>query len=166
VLKRMKRRHLRADAIRVVERARALRPDVAFGADVIAGFPTESDAMFENTAALLVELGIQHLHVFPYSPRPGTPAARMPQVPGDVRKARAARLREIGAANLAAWLASLTGRPDRVLIEADGAGRGESFAPIALEPGAAAEAGTVVPVTLLGLENGRLIGRPDLRVAA
>ena len=166
VLKRMKRRHLRADVIRLVEKVRALRPDVAFGADVIAGFPTESDAMFENTAALLADLGIQHLHVFPYSPRPGTPAARMPQVPGDVRKARAARLRAIGAASLDAWLAGRVGTTDRVLVEADGAGRGESFAPIALEPGSAAEPGTVVPVTILGLENGRLVGRPDLRAAA
>jgi threonylcarbamoyladenosine tRNA methylthiotransferase MtaB len=122
--------------------------------------------MFENTAALLAGLGIQHLHVFPYSPRPGTPAARMPQVPADIRKARAARLRAIGAANLDAWLAGRVGQPDRVLIEADDAGRGESFAPIALEPGHSAEPGAVVPVTVLGVEAGRLIGRPLLRAAA
>jgi threonylcarbamoyladenosine tRNA methylthiotransferase MtaB len=166
VLKRMKRRHLRDDVFRLVERVRALRPGTAFGADVIAGFPTESDAMFENTAALLTDLGIQHLHVFPYSPRPGTPAARMPQVPGDIRKARAARLRDIGAANLESWTAGLVGRDDRVLIEVDGAGRGESFAPIVLEAGPAVAAGTVVPVTLLGVEGGRLIGRPWIRAAA
>ena len=166
VLKRMKRRHLRADVQRLVERVRALRPDVAFGADVIAGFPTESDAMFENTAALLVELGIQHLHVFPYSPRPGTPAARMPQVPGDVRKARAARLRAIGAANLEAWIAGRVGGEDRVLIEADGGGRGESFAPVALEAGATAAPGSVVAVTLIAVEAGRLVGRPRMRAAA
>jgi len=166
VLKRMKRRHLRADVVRLVGTVRALRPDVAFGADVIAGFPTESDAMFANTAALLADLGIQHLHVFPYSPRPGTPAARMPQVPGDVRKARAARLREIGAANLTAWLAGRVGSTDRVLIEVDGAGRGESFAPIALESGSPAEPGAVVPVTLLGIEHGRLVGRPRMLAAA
>jgi len=166
VLKRMKRRHLRDDVYRLVEKVRALRPDTAFGADVIAGFPTESDAMFENTAAVLAELGIQHLHVFPYSPRPGTPAARMPQVPADLRKARAARLREIGAANLDAWLAGRVGLPDRVLIEADNAGRGESFAPIVLEAGSSAEPGAVVPVAILGVEAGRLIGRPLLRAAA
>ncbi|GHD40102.1 tRNA (N(6)-L-threonylcarbamoyladenosine(37)-C(2))-methylthiotransferase MtaB [Thalassobaculum fulvum] len=166
VLKRMKRRHLRDDVVRLVEKVCALRPDTAFGADVIAGFPTESDAMFENTAALLAGLGIQHLHVFPYSPRPGTPAARMPQVPADIRKARAARLRAIGAANLDAWLAGRVGLRDRVLIEADDAGRGESFAPIALEPGHSAEPGAVVPVTILGVEAGRLIGRPLLRAAA
>ena len=104
--------------------------------------------------------------MFPYSPRPGTPAARMPQVPGDVRKARAARLRAIGAANLEAWIAGRVGGEDRVLIEADGIGRGESFAPVALEPGAVAAAGSVVPVTLLTVEAGRLIGRPRMRAAA
>jgi len=166
VLKRMKRRHLRDDVIRLVERVRGLRPETAFGADVIAGFPTESDAMFENTAGLLADLGIQHLHVFPYSPRPGTPAARMPQVPADVRKARAARLRAIGTASLAAWMAGRVGTQDRVLVEADGAGRGESFAPIALEDGASAPPGTVVPVTLLGVADGRLVGRPGMRAAA
>lgn len=166
VLKRMKRRHLRDDVVRLVEKVRALRPDVAFGADVIAGFPTESDAMFENTADLLAGLGIQHLHVFPYSPRPGTPAARMPQVPGDVRKARAARLRAIGAANLGAWLGSRVGSADRVLVETGSTGRGESFAPIVLEAEPSPEPGAVVPVTIVGLEDGRLVGRPLLRAAA
>jgi len=166
VLKRMKRRHLRDDVVRLVEKVRALRPDVAFGADVIAGFPTESDAMFENTADLLAGLGIQHLHVFPYSPRPGTPAARMPQVPGDVRKARAARLRAIGDANLASWLGGRVGSADRVLVESGRTGRGESFAPIVLEPELLPEPGVVVPVTIVGLEEGRLVGRPLLRAAA
>lgn len=166
VLKRMKRRHLRDDVYRLVERVRALRPGTAFGADVIAGFPTESDAMFENTAGLLAELGIQHLHVFPYSPRPGTPAARMPQVPGDLRKARAARLRAIGAENLRVWLAGRIGGTDRVLIETGGFGRGESFAPIALASGHVAEPGAVLPVEIVGAEGDRLIGCPVLRAAA
>src|SRR3546814_13641332 len=94
VLKRMKRRHLRADAIACCARARALRPDVTFGADLIAGFPTETDAMFENSLALVADCDLTWLHVFPYSARKGTPAARMPQVPGDLRRERAARSEE------------------------------------------------------------------------
>ena len=93
VLKRMKRRHLRADAIEMCRRARDLRPDIVFGADIIAGFPTETDEMFENTLACVSECDLTFLHVFPYSPRPGTPAAKMPQVPGPLRKQRAARLK-------------------------------------------------------------------------
>lgn len=164
VLKRMKRRHLREDAIRVVERARSLRPDVAFGADVIAGFPTETDEMHANTAALIRNLGLQYLHIFPYSPRPGTPAARMPQVHGDARKARAAELRAIGGDNLRHWLDGRIGSRDRVLIERDGAGHGESFAEIRVEGGA--EAGEIVEVTLTGREGTVLTGRRIVRAAA
>ncbi len=164
VLKRMKRRHLRDDAIRVVERARALRPDVAFGADVIAGFPTESDAMHANTAALLRDLGLQYLHVFPYSPRPGTPAARMPQVPGDVRKARAAELRSIGADSLARWLDGRIGATDRMLVERDGVGHGEGFAEIRVAGGATP--GAIVEVTLTGRDGNTLIGERSARAAA
>ncbi|MDF1794615.1 MAG: tRNA (N(6)-L-threonylcarbamoyladenosine(37)-C(2))-methylthiotransferase MtaB [Thalassobaculaceae bacterium] len=164
VLKRMKRRHLRDDAIRVVERARALRPDVAFGADVIAGFPTETEAMHANTAALIRDLGLQYLHIFPYSPRPGTPAARMPQVHGDARKARAAELRAIGAETLARWLDTRIGTYDRVLVERDAMGHGESFAEIRVSGGAAA--GEIVEVTLTGRDGTVLIGERAARVAA
>ena len=110
ILKRMKRRHLRADAIALTDRLKAIRPDIAFGADLIAGFPTETEAMFENSLRLVEECQLAYLHVFPYSPRPGTPAARMPQVNGAVIKARAKRLREAGEAALARHLASMVGR--------------------------------------------------------
>src|SRR6185437_7395508 len=103
-LKRMKRRHSRGDAIAFCERARALRPDVVFGADLIAGFPTETDEMFENSRSIIDACGLTYLHVFPFSPRQGTPAARMPQVPGKVVKERAAALREKGNAVLASYL--------------------------------------------------------------
>jgi threonylcarbamoyladenosine tRNA methylthiotransferase MtaB len=164
VLKRMKRRHLRDDAIRVVERARALRPDVAFGADVIAGFPTETDEMHANTAALLRDLGLQYLHIFPYSPRPGTPAARMPQVHGDARKARASELRSIGADNLRRWLDTRIGTTDRVLVERDGMGHGESFAEIRVAGGAVE--GEIVEVTFTGRDGTVLIGERTVRAAA
>lgn len=164
VLKRMKRRHLRDDVIRVVERARALRGDVAFGADVIAGFPTETDAMHANTAELIAALGLQFLHVFPYSPRPGTPAARMPQVPGDVRKARAAELRAIGQRNLEAWLDRRVGGRDQVLVERDGAGHGTGFARIRVAGGAAA--GDLVDVMITGRTETTLIGERLARAAA
>ncbi len=119
ILKRMKRRHGRADAVAFCERVRSLRPDVVFGADFIAGFPTETDDMFENTVRMVEECGLTWLHVFPYSPRPGTPAARMPQVDGAVRKERAARLRAVGAEAAARTLASLVGRTASVLVEKD-----------------------------------------------
>ena len=100
ILKRMKRRHLRADSIRFCEDVRKLRPDIVFGADIIAGFPTETEAMFENSLSIVEECGLTHLHVFPFSPREGTPAARMPQVRREVVKERAARLRAAGEAAL------------------------------------------------------------------
>jgi threonylcarbamoyladenosine tRNA methylthiotransferase MtaB len=118
-LKRMKRRHLRADAIRLVERLK-VRRNIAIGADLIAGFPTESEAMFANTLALLDECDIVHAHIFPYSPRPGTPAARMPQVEPEVRRARAARLREVAATRKAAWLAEQVGTSASILVEKPG----------------------------------------------
>ncbi len=127
ILKRMKRRHLRADALALIAAVRAVRPDVAFGADLIAGFPTESDEAFENTIKLVDEAGLSFLHVFPYSPRPGTPAARMPPVPGKVIKARAARLRAAGDAALARHLDGLTGRRVRALVERDNVARAEDF---------------------------------------
>jgi threonylcarbamoyladenosine tRNA methylthiotransferase MtaB len=128
ILKRMKRRHLRADAIRFCEKVRALRPDVVFGADLIAGFPTETEAMFERSLDLVDECALTHLHVFPFSPRPGTPAARMPQVPREVAKERAGRLREKGEAALERHLAGEVGARRSVLTETDGLGRTEGFA--------------------------------------
>ena len=135
-LKRMKRRHGRADAIRFCTELRKSRPDYAFGADFIAGFPTETDAMFENTLRLVEECGLAFLHVFPYSPRKGTPAARMPQVAGPVIKARAARLREAGDAALQRHLAQYPGRMVAILAERGSMARLDDFTPIRLsQPG-------------------------------
>jgi threonylcarbamoyladenosine tRNA methylthiotransferase MtaB len=133
ILKRMKRRHLRADVIRFCDQARRLRPDMVFGADVIAGFPTETEAMFENSLRLVGECGLTFLHVFPFSRRDGTPAARMPQVAGSEIKARAARLRELGRRALAAYLQSQVGRNVELLMERDGMGRTPGFAEVTLD---------------------------------
>ncbi|MGI3170155.1 tRNA (N(6)-L-threonylcarbamoyladenosine(37)-C(2))-methylthiotransferase MtaB [Pseudooceanicola sp. C21-150M6] len=130
ILKRMKRRHLRDDAIRFCEEAVKLRPEMTFGADIIAGFPTETEAMFENSLRLVEECQLTWLHVFPYSPRPGTPAARMPQVKGPAIKARAARLRAAGEARVAAHLAAQVGTVQKVLIEGPRMGRTEQFAEV------------------------------------
>ncbi|MGZ5803898.1 MAG: tRNA (N(6)-L-threonylcarbamoyladenosine(37)-C(2))-methylthiotransferase MtaB [Xanthobacteraceae bacterium] len=127
ILKRMKRRHARADAIAFCEHMRRLRPEVVFGADIIAGFPTETDDMFQRSLDLVDECGLTHLHVFPFSPRPGTPAARMPQVRGDVVKERARRLRERGEAALRRHLDTQIGATHRVLTEHGNAGRTEQF---------------------------------------
>jgi threonylcarbamoyladenosine tRNA methylthiotransferase MtaB len=129
VLKRMKRRHLRDDIVQFCERTRALRPDMVFGADIIAGFPTETDEMFENTLRLVDEVNLTHLHVFPYSARAGTPAARMPQVPLALRKERAAKLRTAGDAQLAKYLQSCVGKALHIVMEQDGkSGHSEGFA--------------------------------------
>lgn len=133
ILKRMKRRHLRADALAAVRRARDLRPDLAVGADLIAGFPTETEALFEETLRLVEEAELPYLHVFPYSERPGTPAARMPAVPKPVRRERAARLRDAGRREAARFHAGLVGREVSVLVERDGAGHTEHFAPVRFE---------------------------------
>ncbi len=130
ILKRMKRRHLREDAIRFCEDARALRPDMTFGADIIAGFPTETEAMFENSLALVEECDLTWLHVFPYSARPGTPAARMPAVDGASIKARAKRLRAAGEARVQAHLAAQVGRSHQVLMESPDMGRTAQFAEV------------------------------------
>lgn len=156
ILKRMKRRHSRADAVSLCDEVRRLRPDVVFGADLIAGFPTETEAMFENTAALVADCGLTYLHVFPYSPRPGTPAARMPQVPVQVRKARAARLRDTGAAALGSFLESRVGTAARVLVEKPGFGRSEHYAPVETSAGAP---GQILPLHIIGAARGRLQGR-------
>ncbi|MEK9673231.1 MAG: tRNA (N(6)-L-threonylcarbamoyladenosine(37)-C(2))-methylthiotransferase MtaB [Rhodospirillaceae bacterium] len=156
VLKRMKRRHSRAQAIEVAERARAARPDVALGADLIAGFPTETDAMFENTLAAVVDMDLTHLHVFPYSGRPGTPAAKMPQVPAGVRKARAGQLRDAGAAGLARHFDAMIGANTTVLIEKAGAGFTPHYAPMRVD-GDHAE-GAIVRAKVTGHADGRLAG--------
>ena len=130
ILKRMKRRHLRDDAIAFCEKARRLRPEITFGADIIAGFPTETEVMFENSLKLLDDCGLTWLHVFPYSPRPGTPAAKMPQVDGRAIKARAAVLRKAGADRVKAHLTAQLGRTHNVLIEASDMGRTEQFAEV------------------------------------
>ena len=135
ILKRMKRRHSRAGAVDLVRRLRARRPDLAIGADLIAGFPTETEAMHANNLSIISELAIVHGHVFPYSPRPGTPAARMPQVTPGAVKARAAELREAVAQQRAGWLASLVGTPLKVLAERDGTGHAENFARVQLPQG-------------------------------
>ncbi|MBV9633142.1 MAG: tRNA (N(6)-L-threonylcarbamoyladenosine(37)-C(2))-methylthiotransferase MtaB [Methylobacteriaceae bacterium] len=154
ILKRMKRRHSRADAVRFCEKVRALRPDVVFGADIIAGFPTETDAMFERSLELVAACGLTHLHVFPYSPRQGTPAARMPPVEGGLIKERARRLREAGAAALARHLAAQKGRHLRVLIETNSLGRAEDFTPVRLSAG---RSGRITEVTVAGHDGEALI---------
>jgi threonylcarbamoyladenosine tRNA methylthiotransferase MtaB len=143
ILKRMKRRHGRADAVRTVERIRAARPDATIGADLIAGFPTESEKMALNSLRLLDDCNIVAAHVFPFSPRPDTPAARMPQVERGLIKARAARLREAAALRRSRWLDSLIGTTQHILIEGSGTGHSDNFAPVALEGAARGESGRV-----------------------
>ena len=132
VLKRMKRRHNRADILRVCAELRALRPDIAFGADLIAGFPTESEEMFANTLNIISEAGLAWLHVFPYSPREGTPAARMPQLPRALIRERAARLRDAGEATARDFIDSQLNKMQDILIEKAGAGRSAHYAPVRL----------------------------------
>ncbi len=160
ILKRMKRRHDRATVVRLCEQLRALRPEIAFGADLIAGFPTETEAMFENTLALIDEAGLTYLHVFPYSAREGTPAARMPQLAKSVRKERAARLRQAGDRALADFLGHQVGRRGQVLLERDGRGRTESFAPFRFERAQqGADPGMIVEVVGRYVKDHQLVGR-------
>jgi len=155
ILKRMKRRHTRADAIAFCHRVRALRPDVAFGADIIAGFPTESEAMFARSLDLVEECGLTQLHVFPFSPRPGTPAARMPQLDRAIIKERAARLRERGEAALARYLDGQVGRRRTVLTERGGIGRTEQFTAVRLA--APIEPGAILDLTMAGHDGRQLV---------
>jgi threonylcarbamoyladenosine tRNA methylthiotransferase MtaB len=155
ILKRMKRRHLRADAVAFCERVRRLRPDVAFGADVIAGFPTETEDMFARSLDLVDDCGLAHLHVFPFSPRPGTPAARMPQVARPIVKERARRLREKGAGALARRLAGEVGARRQVLVENGRVGRTGQFMPVRLA--APAAPGTILDVTIAGHDGRQLL---------
>jgi len=154
ILKRMKRRHSRDDAIRFAQEARRLRPDMTFGADIIAGFPTETEAMFENSLNLIAECGLTWLHVFPYSKRPGTPAARMPQVHGARIKDRAARLRAAGDAAVTAHLAAQIGKTHKVLLESPRMGRTEQFTEVVF--GADQPEGQIVPATITGSTDGQL----------
>jgi|TARA_R110002126_G_scaffold13118_3_gene56792 threonylcarbamoyladenosine tRNA methylthiotransferase MtaB len=158
ILKRMKRRHLRDDAIAMANRARELRPDIVFGADIIAGFPTETDEMFENTLKIVDECDLTFLHVFPYSERDGTPAAKMPQVDHPIRKARAARLREAGERQVGALLQKHVNTRREVIVEAGNIGRTEHFLPVMLDK--ELEQGTLASVEISDkIEDGKLIGR-------
>lgn len=158
ILKRMKRRHSRADAVAVVQRVKAARPGISIGADIIAGFPTEDEAMFENSRRLVDECDIVHGHIFPYSPRAGTPAARMPQVDRTTIKARAARLRDVCATRREGWLRSLIGTTQSVLVERSGiSGHAENFAPVRFA--SAQVPSSIVRATITGLENGSLIAQ-------
>ncbi len=159
-LKRMKRRHGRSDVVELTRRLRRLRPDLVFGADLLAGFPTEDEAMFQGTLDLVAEAGLTFLHVFPFSPRPGTPAARMPQVARETRKERAARLRARGAAALDVFLMGQLGQRRRALIERGGSGRTDQFAPIRFPVGTIPlPAGTIAELAVAAVEDGMLVGR-------
>jgi threonylcarbamoyladenosine tRNA methylthiotransferase MtaB len=155
VLKRMKRRHLRKDAIRFCEEVKKLRPDMVFGADIIAGFPTETEEMFSRSLDIVEECGLTHLHVFPFSPRPGTPAARMPQVARDVVKDRARRLREKGEAALLKHLGAEVGARRNVLIETNQLGRTEGFTLVRFA--GEVQPGEIVPVTIAGHDGKELL---------
>jgi threonylcarbamoyladenosine tRNA methylthiotransferase MtaB len=155
ILKRMKRRHSRADAVRTVERIKSARPDASIGADLIAGFPTESEEMAINSLKLLDDCDIIAAHVFPFSPRPGTPAARMPPLARDLVKARAARLREAAAKRRQRWLDSMAGSVQPVLVESEGSGHTNNFAPVAIAGGTRGERG-----------DARITGRESDHLAA
>ncbi|HZV57837.1 MAG TPA: tRNA (N(6)-L-threonylcarbamoyladenosine(37)-C(2))-methylthiotransferase MtaB [Sphingobium sp.] len=163
ILKRMKRRHSRADAVKLVARLQARRPEIAIGADIIAGFPTEDDAAFAHSLALVHECRIVHGHIFPYSPREGTPAARMPQVDGTIVRERAALLREACAMQRTGWLRALVGSEQHVLVETSGlTGHAENFAPVRFP--APQPAGHIVTARIAGLEDNALIahGQPHV----
>ncbi len=158
ILKRMKRRHLRDDVIRLCGRIRRLRPDVSFGADLIAGFPTETESMFRNTLRLVEECGLTWLHVFPFSRRPGTPAARMPQVDGSVIRSRASRLRALGGQKVEQLLNEWVGRKGEVLMESPHLGRTAQFAQV--EFAGFQPVGEIVTAEFTACDGGRLAGAP------
>lgn len=161
ILKRMKRRHLREDAIAFSERAKSLRPDVVLGADLIAGFPTETEEMFENTLRIVDECSLTYLHVFPYSPRPGTPAARMPQLSGSVIKERARLLRKRGEVAVTSTLNKFIGKTVNVLIEEGGEGemKGKTDHFIPTKITGSASIASVIPVKIIEVMNDYLIGQ-------
>jgi len=158
VLKRMRRRHSRADAETVIARARRLRPETVFGADLIAGFPTETDEQFATTLSAVDDLGLVYLHVFPYSPRPGTPAARMSQVPGPMRKERAARLRAGGESARRSYFTSRVGFETDVLVEDGRTGRGSDYAPVSLDRDV--PPGAIIRTRVTGADADQLFGTP------
>jgi threonylcarbamoyladenosine tRNA methylthiotransferase MtaB len=165
ILKRMKRRHAREDSIAFCENVRRLRPDAAFGADIIAGFPTEAEAHFENSLKIIDECGLAHLHVFPFSPREGTPAARMPQLPRNVIKQRAKRLREAADAAWVRHMKRLAGSRQEVLIERDRIGRTADFSLVDIA-GIKAAPGDIVPVVIDGNDGDKLTAKPAFALAA
>jgi threonylcarbamoyladenosine tRNA methylthiotransferase MtaB len=156
ILKRMKRRHLRHDVIAMVERARSYRPEIGFGADIIAGFPTETEEMFQNTMAIVEQCDLNFLHIFPYSEREGTPAAKMPQVAVDVRKERAARLRALGERQHLKFLNTNMNKTLRLVVEKGNTGRAENFAPVKLDQ--VQIPGTLVEVHAYAIEESMLKG--------
>jgi threonylcarbamoyladenosine tRNA methylthiotransferase MtaB len=162
ILKRMKRRHLRDDALAVIAKLRAIRPNMVFGADIIAGFPTETDEMFDNTLRFIGEAGITYIHAFPYSPRPGTPAARMPQVSKAISRARAGLLRVEGEKQFAALCDTRLGRIETVLMERGGLGRTEQFVPMSV---AGMEPGSLASIRVTGRGPEGLVGEKLLAAA-
>jgi threonylcarbamoyladenosine tRNA methylthiotransferase MtaB len=156
ILKRMKRRHSAADAVRFCAEARRLRPDIVFGADLIAGFPTETADMFRNSLRIVEDCGLTFLHVFPYSPRQGTPAARMPQLPKSEIKARAARLRAKGDGMLRQYLEAQNGREAEIMMERDGLGRTPQFAEVEVDSGAVHAPASLVKARITGRRAHRL----------
>ena len=159
MLKRMKRRHSRAQALAVTDRLRTARPDIAIGADLIAGFPTESEAAADANHSLIADCGIAFAHVFPYSPREGTPAARMPQLDRATIKSRAAALRATAGQWQSRWLGGLVNSRQTMLVERDGqSGHADNFARVRLETGGV-EPGSVIAVTIIGVDGGHLIGK-------
>lgn len=154
ILKRMKRRHSRENSIEFCATVRGIRPDIVFGADIIAGFPTETDEMFENSIRIIEECGLTNLHVFPFSPREGTPAARMPQMNRRIIKDRAARLRSAGDAAYESHLRSLVGTRQKILIEREGIGRTEGFTLVGVDAGAA---GTIIERNITGHDGDKLL---------
>jgi threonylcarbamoyladenosine tRNA methylthiotransferase MtaB len=155
ILKRMKRRHLRDDAIQFAQDAKKLRPDMTFGADIIAGFPTETDAMFANSLALITECDLTWLHVFPYSAREGTPAARMPAVNGKIIKQRAATLRAAGDAQVQQHLQAQVGKTHQVLMENPKMGRTEQFTEVSFET--PQPEGQIVATQIIGVRKNQLV---------
>lgn len=161
ILKRMKRRHLRADVIKFCQRARQLRPEIVFGADIIAGFPTETKIMHQNSLRIVEECDLTYLHVFPYSAREGTPAVRMPQVPKDIIKQRAASLRQLGKQALNKFMRNKIGKTAQVLIEKNDQGRSEQYVPVHVTQFSSScnDIGNIVEVHITDVAEKTLIGK-------
>ena len=157
ILKRMKRRHTREQVLEFCHSLRKIRPEVSFGADIIAGFPTETDEMFENTRKLVSEAGIQYLHVFPYSEREGTPAARMPQIPMQIRKERAALLRAEGLKELTKFFKQNIGQKVELLVEKNNLAHSESFIPVKLQGESAS--GELLHAELISLDDEHMLAK-------